>query len=51
MLNFFKKKKTKHNSEFSRFFHEASSAERKKVFLKAARKATKDQEKIMEMSS
>jgi len=25
MLNFFKKKKTKHTSEFSRFFHEASS--------------------------
>lgn len=46
MFNLFSKPK-KPTSKFSKFFYEASSAERKKVFLKAAREATRDQEKIM----
>ena len=44
----FKKSKTP-STKFSKFFHEASSAERKKAFLKAARKATQDQENLMKV--
>jgi hypothetical protein len=36
------------SSEFSRFFREASSGERKKVFMEVARKASEDQRKIIE---
>ncbi|OGG55243.1 hypothetical protein A3D62_01510 [Candidatus Kaiserbacteria bacterium RIFCSPHIGHO2_02_FULL_49_11] len=36
------------SSEFSRFFREASSREKKKVFLEVARKASADQQKIIE---
>lgn len=46
MFNLFSKPK-KPTSKFSKFFYEASSAERKKVFLQAARKATQDQEKLI----
>ncbi|QTE35882.1 hypothetical protein J3L18_22425 [Mucilaginibacter gossypii] len=43
-----KKTKTKEkSSNFSRFFREASSAERKKVFLAAARQANKEQLEII----
>lgn len=41
------KKSEKKETEFARFFHSASSAERKKVFLRVAKEATKDQRKIM----
>ena len=36
------------SSEFSRFFREASSGEKKKVFLDVAKKASADQRKILE---
>jgi hypothetical protein len=36
------KKDTK-SSDFSKFFREASSSKKKKVFLEVARQATKDQ--------
>jgi len=36
------------SSEFSRFFREASSGEKKRVFLDVARKASADQQKIIE---
>jgi hypothetical protein len=42
-------KKETFQTDFSRFFHSASSAERKKVFLRVAKKATKDQQKMMNM--
>jgi len=38
----------KNSSEFSRFFREASSREKKKVFLEVARKASADQQKVIE---
>jgi hypothetical protein len=40
------KKDKKGSSEFSKFFREASSGTRKKVFKEAARKASEDQRKI-----
>lgn len=40
-------KKEKVETDFSKFFREASSAERKKVFLTVAKKATIDQQKVM----
>lgn len=36
------------SSEFSRFFREASSREKKKVFMEVARKASEDQRKVIE---
>lgn len=36
------------SSEFSRFFREASSGEKKKVFMEVARKASEDQRKVVE---
>jgi len=36
------------SSEFSRFFREASSGEKKKVFMEVARKASEDQRKVIE---
>lgn len=36
------------SSEFSRFFREASSREKKKVFMDVARKASEDQRKVIE---
>lgn len=47
MFGFLFQKSNKPTTKFSRFFHEASSADRKKAFLQAARKATKDQEKLI----
>ena len=41
------KKVEKKETDFARFFRSASSAERKKVFLKVAKQATLDQRKIM----
>lgn len=48
MFSFLFKKEVKKigSTEFSRFLRSASSAERKKVFKKAARKANEDQRKI-----
>lgn len=40
-------RKAEGSSEFSRFFREASSGERKKVFSEAARRASEDQRKIL----
>jgi len=37
------------SSEFSKFFREASSREKKKIFLEVAKKASHDQKKILEM--
>jgi hypothetical protein len=36
------------SSEFSRFFREASSREKKRVFMDVARKASEDQRKVIE---
>lgn len=49
-FTFFTDHKTskENSSEFSRFFREASSREKKKVFLEVARKASADQQKIIE---
>ena len=41
-------KKEKKDTEFSRFFREASSGEKKKVFTEVLRKATEDQKKVMQ---
>ena len=46
MLNFLTSNKKK-DTEFSRFFREASSGEKKKVFKEVIRKATEDQRKIL----
>lgn len=40
-------KKDKKDTEFSRFIREASSGERKKVFMEVLKRATEDQKKIM----
>ena len=51
MFSFFSTGKTKKvptSSEFSRFFREASSGEKKKVFMDIARKASEDQRKILD---
>jgi len=49
MLGFLIPKKKK-DTEFSRFFREASSGEKKKVFKEVIRKATEDQRKILNES-
>jgi len=46
-FNIIKKENHQTSTSFSRFFREASSAERKKVFLNVAKKATIDQQKVM----
>ena len=43
-----KKSSKEPSSEFSRFFREASSREKKKVFMDVARKASEDQRKVIE---
>ena len=43
-----KKSSKEPSSEFSRFFREASSREKKKVFMDVARKASEDQRKVLE---
>ena len=45
MLNFLVSKKK--DTKFSRFFREASSGEKKKVFREVIRKATEDQKRIL----
>jgi hypothetical protein len=40
-------KDEKKETDFAKFFKSAPSGERKKVFLKVAKKATNDQRKIM----
>ena len=40
-------KKNKKDSEFSEFIREASSGEKKKVFMDVLKKATEDQRKIL----
>lgn len=39
--------KTKKETQFSHFFREASSGEKKKVFKQVIRRATEDQRKVM----
>ncbi len=46
-----KSKNAEPSSEFSRFFLESSSKEKKKVFLYAARKANEEQRKLFYKSS
>ena len=46
MFTFLSSNKKK-DTEFSRFFREASSGERKKVFKEVIRKATEDQRKVL----
>jgi len=41
-------KKEDKSSDFSKFFREASSAEKKKVFLDVAKKASKEQLEMMQ---
>lgn len=50
LIDFFigKKDSRESSSEFSRFFREASSREKKKVFMDVARKASEDQRKVIE---
>ena len=52
-LNFFTKyaAPATSTSEFSRFFREASSGEKKRVFMDVARKASADQRKVIESVS
>lgn len=45
------KKKRDRSSEFSRFFREASSGDKKKVFLDVARKASKEQLNVIQQSA
>lgn len=42
---------TASSGEFSRFFREASSREKKKVFMEVARKASADQKKVIDAVS
>ena len=42
--------KTEKDSEFSEFIREASSGEKKKVFMDVLKKATEDQRKVLEKS-
>lgn len=51
ILKLFGLHKKKQTSEFSRFFREASSSEKKRVFLDVARRASEDQRKIMDRVS
>lgn len=51
ILHFFGLQKKRHTSEFSRFFREASSKEKKRVFMDVARKASEEQRKIIEKVS
>ncbi len=44
----FGKKSTPEASDFSRFFREATSGEKKKVFMDVARKASAEQREIMQ---
>ncbi len=52
-FNFFKKTKTRvaHSSDFSVFFREASSREKKRVFRDVALKANEDQRRVIEAVS
>ncbi len=45
------KKEPKKDSEFSLFIREASSREKKKVFMDVLEKATEDQKKIMKTAT
>lgn len=45
-----KGKKEDKSSEFSKFFRNASSGEKKKVFMDAARKASKEQAEVIRNS-
>ncbi len=47
MLDFFFTKPSKITTEFSHFVREASSAEKKKVFMDVLKRATEDQRKIL----
>jgi hypothetical protein len=42
---------TQKSSEFSHFFRNASSGEKKKVFMEVAKKASKDQQKVLKSST
>lgn len=44
----FAKNTSTESSEFSRFFREASSREKKQVYMEVARKASADQRKMLE---
>lgn len=45
-----KKTELKSSSEFSRFFHKASSGEKKRVYKEVARKATEEQRAILDQN-
>lgn len=47
MLNKLFGRKNKKDSEFSEFIREASSGEKKKVFMDVLKRATEDQRKIL----
>ena len=47
MIKVFQKNATK-ETEFSKFIREASSGEKKKVFMRVLKDATRDQRKVME---
>jgi len=46
-IEIFKKKKELKTTSFSSFIREASSREKKKVFMEVARKSIEDQKKIL----
>lgn len=46
-FGFYKKTNEDYSSEFSRFFRNASSREKKKVFMDVARKASEEQRKVL----
>jgi transposase len=48
-LGFNSDSKEDSSSEFSRFIREASSGEKKKVFMEVARKASAEQKEIVEL--
>lgn len=48
-LKFFKKE-TRKDSDFSKFIREASSREKKKVFMDVLEKATEDQRKVISLT-
>jgi hypothetical protein len=47
MFNFIFKKEVKVTTDFSHFVREASSREKKKVFMEVLSQATEDQKKIL----
>jgi hypothetical protein len=50
-ISIFGKNNAKDSSDFSHFFRNASSGEKKRVFMDVARKASKEQREVLEASA